>query len=240
MSIKSKVLAGAAALTMAAGIGTAGTLTANAGTPSCGGTCSNLFVQKYFNGLSVQDFALDVFKRGANVGQPVILFQVSNNDPALDWVMEDGSNQGVPTTTVKDYFAAGLVSATTELHYASDVAFELAYAPYGADTGLCMGVASTAASGTPVSLQQCGVSAKTVWILDTTDAANFVNSGGFFQPLINGSNINFSRPFSLTYPAGANPIDKPRAQLMTANLSFDSHGTVADNQNWVDLLGVLP
>ena len=79
---------------------------------------------------------------------------------------------------MSDFFAAGLVSASTELHYgggstqangaktADDPAFEIEYAPYGVASGLCVGVGGTAAQGGKVSLQPCGVSSKTVWIAD--------------------------------------------------------------------------
>src|SRR6202022_2044024 len=50
MSIKSKVLAAAAALTMAGGLGTAGTLSASAATPQCSQsspTCLQIFSAKF-------------------------------------------------------------------------------------------------------------------------------------------------------------------------------------------------
>ena len=51
-----------------------------------------------------------------------------------------------------------------------DPAFEVEYAPYGVDSGLCVGVGTTAAQNTPVALEPCGVSSKTVWILDLNDS----------------------------------------------------------------------
>ena len=44
---------------------------------------------------------------------------------------------------------------------------ELEYSPFGVDSGLCVGVAATAAAKEGVTLQPCGVSAKTVWIGDS-------------------------------------------------------------------------
>ena len=66
------------------------------------------------------------------------------------------------------------------------------------DSGLCVGVAATAAQGSDVSLQPCGVSSKTVWITDTIDTPATLRGG--YVPLINGSDTNFSHPFVLTYP----------------------------------------
>jgi hypothetical protein len=260
MSIKSKLLATAATLTLVGGVGMAGALAAGpaaAATPSCGPGCVNIFNQDIGPG-----FFVDVYRQGEKVGQPIILFRASNFDPALDWSI---SFQG----TVADFFLAGLVSATTALHYGCDganfpgdscntappgapfngfpnlAAFEIEYAPFGVDSGLCMGVAATAFQGEGVTLQPCGVSAKTVWIIDQQD-----NSLGQTQglPLINGSNTNFSHPFVLTYPGNAFPTDKPRPQITVTNLTgFQQPGsaalpvisTVASSQLWLEVQGVL-
>ena len=44
---------------------------------------------------------------------------------------------------------------------------EFEYSPFGVQTGLCVGVGATPANGTRVDLEPCGVSAKTVWIIDS-------------------------------------------------------------------------
>ena len=90
--------------------------------------------------------------------------------------------------------------------FPNDPAFELEYTPFGVGSGLCVGVASTAVQGTKVSLQPCGASSKTVWIVDTLDTT--IRHG--YVPLINGSDTNFSHPYVLTYPKNAYPTDKPR------------------------------
>ena len=66
MSIKSKVLAAAATLTLVGGIGTAGALTAgtaSAATPSCGFTCINLFSYDFGTHHS-PNFVVDVLRQG--------------------------------------------------------------------------------------------------------------------------------------------------------------------------------
>ena len=245
MSIKSKVLAAAASLTLvgSAGVGALAMAgTANAATPSCGNSCIDIF-SKDFGTHAHPNFVLDVYKQGQNVGQPIILFRVSNSDPAEDWTV---SEQG----TVNDFFKAGLVTAAVNLHYGggavgfpNDYAFEVEYAPYGADTGLCMGVGSTAVAGTKVALEPCGVSAKTVWIADLFDsiAQTFITHQ---IPLINGSDTNFSDPYVLTYPSSGFPTDKPRPQLYTSNLTGFSNGhfnqgTIDSSQLWSARFGVL-
>jgi hypothetical protein len=227
MSIKSKLFAAAATLTMVGGLGAAGTLTANAATPSCGHRCIDIFLRE-FGTHRTPGFVLDVFQQKAVAGQPIILWQPSNHDPAEDFTI---TNQG----TVGDFYAAGLVSAALNLHYSQFEAYEIQYTPYGVDSNLCMGVGTTAANGTPVALEPCGVSSKTVWVKDSYDTIR-----GGFVPLINGSDTNFSNPYVLNYPGGgAYPTDKPRPQLDTWNLSKYSTGTVFDNQMWSANFGVL-
>ena len=248
MSIKSKVLAAAATLTLVSGVGAAGALTtagtASAATPSCGSSCINVF-SKLFGTHRHPNFVVDVFRQGERQGQPIILFRTSNSDPAEDFTV---SFQGL----VSDFFAAGLVSAAVNLHYGNgsvnavdEPAFELEYSPFGVASGLCMGVAATAFQNEGVTLQPCGVSAKTVWILDTFDQP-FTFFFHHFAPAINGSDTNFSHPFVLSYPKNGNPVDKPRPQLLVQNLTGFSNGfgpivgTVPDYQLWGADFGVLP
>jgi hypothetical protein len=189
MSIKSKMLAAVAALATVGGVGTAGVLgtaaTAHAATPSCGPTCVDIFSEEFGRHIS-PNFLLDVFQRHARIGQPIILHQASTNDPAEDFRLEF---QG----TVTSFYAAGMVTPAFALHYGcipvgqggggsgnfpdcfgldktfNDPAFEIEYAPDGVDTGLCVGVASAAVQEENVSLQECGASSKTVWVVDIYD-----------------------------------------------------------------------
>jgi hypothetical protein len=254
MSIKSKLLAAGATLTLVGGLGLAGALTAGpaaAGTPSCGPSCLNTFNSDLGPG-----FVVDTLRQGEKVGQPIILFKTTNFDPAEDFTI---AFQG----TVADFFTAGLVDAATALHYGCTSAnfvtctddtppgpfpnlpaWEIEYAPFGVESGLCVGVAATAFQDEGVSLQPCGVSSKTVWIEDSFDVPS--SSPGI--PLINGSNTNFSQPFVLTYPSTAFPTDKPRPQIVVQNLTgFAQPGngsflpeisSVNSNQLWVLVEGV--
>ena len=244
MSIKSKVFAATAALTLVGGVGAVGASHANAATPSCGHSCVDIF-SRDFGTHATPNFVVDVLRQGEKVGQPVILFRTSNSDPAEDF---SPSFQGLTS----DFFAAGLVSAAVNLHYGNgsasygnvdDPAFEIEYAPYGVDSGLCMGLASTAVYEGKVTLAPCGVSAKTVWIMDINDSPATIGKG--YVPLINGSNTNFSHPFVLSYPTNGYPTDKPRVQLEVTNLTgFQSGrgtaiGSVDSNQLWGADYGVL-
>jgi hypothetical protein len=261
MSVKSKLFAAAAALTMVGGVGVAGALTAgsaSAETPSCGPTCIDLFNFGPGSTYHNPSYLLDSYKQGQATGTPMILFATNNTDPAQDF-------QAQSPEPVSDYLQAGLVSATVALHYGclqgtdynqcsgfggvgvDDYAFEIEYSPFGAPTGECAGVAATATAGEHVTLQPCGVSGKTLWIWDTpciTSTGDMCRSNWYAWwtahqfPLINGSDNNFSQPFVLTYPNGASPLSTPRAVLEVANLTTFAaptgypNGDVNDNQLW--------
>jgi hypothetical protein len=219
MSIKKKVFAVAATMTMVGGVSAVGLMSAGASTPSCGGSCVTGFGQEYG-----PTFVLDVLRQGEKVGQPVILFRASNSDPAEDFTYSDEG-------TVADFYGAGLVSESLSYAYGSDEAYELEYSPYGVDSGLCTGVASKAGNGTGVTLQPCGVSSKTVWVVDAADV-----SDGYY-PVINGSDTNFSHPYVLHYPGSAYPTDMPRPQLNTYTLQKYSDNTVYNNELWGEFGG---
>ena len=272
MSIRSKVIAAAATLTLISGAGAAGALSAapaGAATPSCGANCLDVF-SKQFGTFFHPAFALDTLRQGVKIGQPQILFRTSNSDPAEDYTL---SFQGFTS----DFFTAGLVSSAVNLHYGcnwnlaenvcgnpafpNDPAFELEYAPFGVDSGLCVGVASTALQGEGVTLQQCGQSARTVWILDVPLNRLQLSDGCPLNPLyfleapvINGSDTDFSHPFVLTYPANGEPWAKPRPQLTVQHLTgfsqtggtgpaavcgTDSIAGPPDNQEWAAVTGPL-
>jgi hypothetical protein len=227
MSMKSKVLAAAATMTLVGGVSAAGLLPANAATPSCGASCVSGYGQEYG-----APFVLDVLRQGEKVGQPVILFRTSTSDPAEDFTYADEG-------TVADFYNGGvdpLVSAGLDKTYGGDTAYELEYAPYGVDSGLCVGVGSTAGDGTPVALEPCGASSKTVWVVDTA------NASGAYDPLINGSDTNFSHPFVLHYPGSAYPTDMPRPQLNTYTLQqyAGAPPTVYNNEEWTGIVPTIP
>jgi hypothetical protein len=380
LSLKSKVLAIAATLALVGGVGLAGAITAgaaSAATPSCGPLCADPFSFQ-FGTHKTPNYVLDVYKQGDKVGQKIILFRASNDDPAEDF---DASFQG----TVSDFFAAGLVSSAVDLHYGGQCemeavttpvlaapaaptvtqsltgghvangtyyvevtyvnangqtvaspptkvvttglnlstitvsppaaegnatgwnayiatspggpytlqqtspttigsnllltatptttgvippatngattapvsgctgyypdlyAWELQYAPFGVDSGLCVGLATTAVSGEGVTLQPCGTTARTVWITDTVNAAGWKDN---YVPVINGSDTNFSQPFVLDYPHNSVPTDgspsTTRPQLYVDNLTGFTNGSILDEtgiidtQEWGADFGELP
>ena len=98
------------------------------------------------------------------------------------------------------------------------------------ESGLCVGLAATAVQGEGVTLQPCGESSRTVWIIDQEDSSTgpvniLLNE---YVPLINGSDTDFSKPFVLTYPANGFPTDTPRPQFTVANLTGFTNPSTGD------------
>ena len=186
---------------------------ASAASPECGAICINLFNQKFGSA----DVAA-VSGGAAVVGQPIILSAAAPSTTE-DWTESfEGS--------VSDFHAAGLMNATLDEHYGTDAAFEFAYTPGGAATGLCLGIASGPSQSTSVSLQPCGVSVDTVWIFDKADA-----SGGH-TPLISGNDAKYPAPYVLT---GNTVGDNLTTQALRTN-----PGAGAGAQRWQATFGVLP
>src|SRR5262245_37244926 len=215
MSIKSKVLAAAAALTVAGGLGAATTLPASASTTQCGSACVQIFSKVYGPG-----FVESVFQGIPAAGQPTILHRASASDPAGDFINPLGH-----LATVSGFYAEGMVSAAVNAHYGSEFAVQVEYAPDGQGTGLCAAVATTAYQNEGLSLAPCSTPGTTVFIIDFADAP----AAKPYFPIVNGSTTDFTRPFTMTIHG--DPADKPFPQITLQHL----HGNpahVPDNQLW--------
>src|SRR6201996_7387986 len=197
MSVKAKIAAGAATLSLVGGgLAMGGTTAASAATPPCdppltapssgtaptqpvfgfGGStgtpstgCAQIFSKKF--GPS---YLLDVYQTKAKAGQPVILFQRSNTDQAEDFAVENfGSVTGF-------YHSYHLVSASFAHTYGTDNAYEIQYEPYGVNSNFCASTwpGQTPQAGYKVALQWCGAYSNSLWAADTTGATG----GSPFDP----------------------------------------------------------
>lgn len=208
MSIRGGILAGLAVSAMAL----AAMPPASAATSTCGAACTTAAAERWGPG-----YVAAVALGRANTGQAVIL------SPAVQLAAEDFrlSYQG----TVAEFYSAGIVGPAVGQTWPTEGVYEYEYAPEGTGTGYCVGTAVTAADGTPVSLQPCSVSAKTLWITLSADTI------GGYLPLIAGSDTIIATPFVLT--AG-----KPGQQLSVRQL-YLAAGTLAPVQMWKNIAGVL-
>jgi hypothetical protein len=211
MSIKSKLVPAAAALALIVGVGVAGTRTANAATPQCGRACSNLYSHAFGPA-----WVLNVHRHIGRPGQPTALAQASRANQGEDFII-DRLGQ------VRDLFRAGLASGGLTALYGRLFAYEIEYSPHGSFSGLCLGVRTAPGAGTPVVLESCGVTAKTVWIFEPVKT----HTGTFFRLISAATSRNFGHPLVLSVRARGLP-------LITAPLAVHAH------QLWRARQGVLP
>ena len=186
MSLKTKVLAAAAALTVAGGLSTAATLPAGASTTQCGKACVQIFSKMYG-----PCFVESVFQGIPAVGQPTILHRASSSGPTGDFINPLGH-----PVLVSDFYAKGMVSAAVNAHYGNRPAVQVEYAPYGQATGLCAAVATTAYQNEGLSLQPCSTPGTTVFIIDKNDSPTT-------WPLSSGRSVR--RTGAQTYLSRASP-----------------------------------
>jgi hypothetical protein len=208
MSIKRKVPAVAAMLTMVGGVSTVGTRSASAATPQCGPRCIQIFSAK-FGTYANPNFVETVFRGVGTAGQPTILARPSSSNPAGDLIaVAPGGG------LVSDFFAAGLVSAAVNQHYGTERAAQIEYAPFGKRTGLCAGLATTAYQNEGLTLQPCSTpGGTTVWIIDTADSPATAPT---YFPIVSGSTTGFTHPFAMTIHG--NPAHKRFPQIKVQRL----------------------
>jgi hypothetical protein len=212
MRVKNRTLAGLAVLALAGSAILAGAPAGNAATVACGTACQAPYARQW--GANLIGAVLSGIPRG---GQNVVLYPAAPR-PAEDWQFD---YQG----TVAALYHDGLVGAAVGKTWPSYPAYEYQYTPAGIPTGWCLGTAVTAGAGTPVTLQPCGVTVKTVWIPLLAD-----RSGGYV-PLINGSDTLATFPYVMTGHG-------PDANLTTAEL-VKVAGRVVPVQMWTNAKGVI-
>lgn len=218
MSIKAKVLAAAATLTITGALSTAGTLPASAATSQCGQACVQIFSAK-FGTYANPGFIETVFLGIPAAGVPTIVHRASSSDPAGDFIVP----QAGPVST---FYADGMVSAAVNAHYGSETAVQVEYAPYGKATGLCAAVATIAYQNEGLTLQPCSTPGTTVFILDTADSP--ATAPDYF-PIVNASTTDFTHPFTMTIQG--NPAHELFPQIKLQHL-IGNPADVPDNQLW--------
>jgi hypothetical protein len=199
-------LAIAAALLIVGGVGATG---ASAATPACGRSCIALS-STAFGSFTSPTFVLADQPQAQNVGQPLTLARASSNQ-GEDFTISD---QGL----VSDFFEARLMSAGMNALYGPLEAVEIGYSPFGVQTGLCVGVGSTPANGTRVALEPCGVTVKTVWVVD--GALSSFTTSASAVPLINGAtNNSFFDPYVLSALAPGLPLTTTMLHIAGTSLA---------------------
>jgi hypothetical protein len=141
---------------------------------------------------------------------------------------------GLPVGTVAELAQAGEIPSSLASAYAQEIVYELSYAPAGALTGDCLGVASPTA-GAAVKLQYCGAPTNgqpapsweaqkgTLWI------GVYRDHSGDFEPFVN---VAASAHAAVVLTAGA------AGGPLSIKYMSDASGSVASDQLWESLIGV--
>ena len=222
MSIKSKMLAAAAVVTLASGLSAVGTVAAHAATPQCGSGCITPRSAAYPGFVETVLFGLPL--RGA----PTLVSPAVGWNPAEDFIIPGGGPGSAST-----FYASGMVPAAIVSHYGGKgyAALQIEYAPYGKPTGLCSGIATTAYQDETLSLQPCSTPDTTVWILDFADSPV---QGDY--SIINASTTDFTHPFVMTILG--NPARQLYTPIILQHLTGNP-GQVPANQVWSTAAGTL-
>jgi hypothetical protein len=232
LSIKRKVLAAVATLTIVAGVSAAATGAASAATPECAAVavCISVFSSELGTHDEPNFVEAVLGGGGANVGQPVGLKRADKFDATQD-ILPDAP---VPEATVSHFFAAGMVSAEANRHYGHLPAVQQRYAPFGIMTELCVGLASVV-QNEGLTLQPCSVRGTTVWVV----GMDLATPAGYF-PIINAATTDFRRPFAMHLPRNEVASGRP-LQMEARRLQFLTHEkTLRARQLWGAWFGVLP
>lgn len=198
-----------------------------AATPACGANCFELSSLVLGPDQIQNAYIFGDLGTGGRVGQNVNLKTASNSHPNEDF---SGANVG----DLSDYCGALIPSASYVcVNYPSTYpVFESNWAPFGNDSGLCAGLATANLNNEPVTLQDCGVTARTLWVGDLKDATT--HHGHLYTPWVNASDPNFSHPLVLTV-SGTPKV--PFNQLKVTRLNVLTGSTVPDSQEFTLHLG---
>jgi hypothetical protein len=229
MSIRRRVLAAVATLTIVGGVSAAAPGAASAATPECAAVavCISVFSSEVGTYDQPNFVEAVLGGGGANIGQPVGLKRASRFDPSED-ILPDAP---VRDATVADFYAVGMVSAEANRHYGSLAAVQQNYAPFGIATDLCVGLAIVA-QNEGLTLQPCSVPGTTVWVVGPA------NPSGYF-PIINAATTDFRRPFAMHLPRNEVASGRP-LQMQARRLQFlTGEKTLRARQLWGAVFGEL-
>jgi hypothetical protein len=188
---------------------------ATAASTACGSGCISFYP---LSTGSSDVLAVSNPSRSPYTGESVTIAAASSTNHGEDWYLSEQD-------PVSDFYEIGLMSAEMNLHWGSDEAYEIDYAPGGDITGFCLGTSSSNGSG-KVTLQPCGETAATLWVADTAD------QNGRAVPLINGNDNNYAYPYSLQ-AGGAG------TQLTSNELIAGPGSPPSTAQEWGTIYGTL-
>ncbi len=191
-------------------------------TPACGAQCFDLSSLVLGTSVIQNAYIAGDHGVGGKVGIRLNLKRASNSHPNEDFT-------GAEVGTLVDYCGT-LISPVSYacVNYPADYpVYEANWSPFGNQSGLCAGVAIADLTGENVTLQPCGLTAKTLWVGDLANSVT--HDGNLYTPWVNGSDPDFSHPLVLTVDQSS---FLPANRLTVQRLNLLNSDTVADSQQF--------
>jgi hypothetical protein len=201
-------------------------------TEACGDNCINVYSELLGPDAIQNAYINGDTGVGGKVGTKVNLKFASNSHPNEDFTDYAFENDTLePVADFCDAWPAPQSFNPTSYvcqNYIDFPVIETSWSPFGNESGLCAGVARAGVNNQNVTLQNCGDSDNTLWIID------LANCGGDYCPVVNGGDTNFSHPLVLTVNAGSS---HPHNQLLLQRENLLTGSVPADNQAFSFTIG---
>jgi len=198
----------------------------------CAGTCFSLYSRKLGISATMNAHIPGDEGTGGRAGRDINVHLARNSRPNENFVPSAiGQVSQFCGADVHDFFAANSYACR---NYPDFWVFEAQWSPFGNESGLCAGVAAAGRSNEDVTLQPCGVSARTVWIGDRSNGrGGDCRYPGNYCPWVNGSDASSSQPLALTLDTSTvTPPDRLKVEPLAL-----SNGIAADNQEFAYFWG---
>lgn len=190
-------LAGGVAVAAAVGITAAGVASASSNGPVSHPSNATVLCGKRCNDLFNRQLGYKYIPTTRGRYESYVNLSLAHNFlPSQDFIAKQ-------VGTLGQFIANGLISSTSyvALNYPSAwPVYEDQFAPYSVTSNLCVGVSRRdLRPGGPITLRECGQTARTLWVGDLVNAVKDKHSiFGFDLPWVNGADTQFSNALSLT------------------------------------------
>jgi hypothetical protein len=163
----------------------------------CAGNCFSLYSRELGTGKTMSVLIPADNGRGGAVGRRLNLSTARNHQPDSNFIpAQVGQVRQFCGAQANKFFSP---TAYVCAHYARFWMFEATWAPFGNESDLCAGVAVAGRANQAVTLQRCGTSDRTLWILDRANGlSGDCRSPGNFCPWVSASNAPTGPPLVLT------------------------------------------
>ncbi len=176
----------------------------------CGKYCILLYSRRLGQTSTINAYIPSDDGRGGRAGRKINMRRAASRSADGDFTLSFAARVWqLCGIDAHDFFSPGSYVCDHDSNY---WAFEVHWTPYGNSSGLCAGVAVPDESGENITLRECGVDDRTLWIANQANGSggNCRGPAGFC-PWMNASDNNFRHPQVLTLDGSTwSPINQLR------------------------------